>query len=69
MQLVADNQFLYDDGAAQVVRTAFPEQAGDRPLDKAAFIAGSDPYSDFDFGMLKPVVRSRFHSRDRPCLS
>ena len=23
VQLVADNQFLYDDGAAQVVRTAF----------------------------------------------
>ena len=58
--LVADNQFLYDDGAAQVVRTAFPEQVGDRCLDRAAFIAGSDPYSDFDFGMLKPVIRSDF---------
>jgi glycosyltransferase involved in cell wall biosynthesis len=60
VELVADNQFLYDDGAAQVVRTAFPEQVGDRCLDKAAFIAGSDPYSDFDFGMLKPVIRSDF---------
>jgi succinoglycan biosynthesis protein ExoO len=58
--LVADNQFHYDDGAAQVVRTAFPVQDTGRLLDKATFIAGSDPYSDFNFGMLKPVVRSEF---------
>jgi succinoglycan biosynthesis protein ExoO len=60
VELVADNQFLYDDGADQVVKTAFPAESSDRPLDKAAFIAGSDPYSDFDFGMLKPVVRTEF---------
>ncbi len=60
VQLVADNQFHYDDGAAKVVRTAFPTQHSDGPLDKAAFIAGSDPYSDFNFGMLKPVVRTDF---------
>jgi succinoglycan biosynthesis protein ExoO len=60
VQLVTDNQFLYDDGVAQVVRTALPAQDSDRPLDRTAFIAGSDPYSDFDFGMLKPVVRSDF---------
>ncbi|HTW71825.1 MAG TPA: glycosyltransferase family 2 protein [Acetobacteraceae bacterium] len=60
VHLVADNQFLYDEGAAQVVRTALPDSGGDRPLDKAAFIAGSDPYSDFDFGMLKPIVRTDF---------
>jgi len=59
-QLVADNQFLYDEGAAKVVRTALPERNGDRPLDKATFIAGSNPYSDFDFGMLKPIVRADF---------
>jgi succinoglycan biosynthesis protein ExoO len=58
--LVADNQFHYDSGAAQVVRTAFPAQDSDQLLDKAAFIAGSDPYSDFNFGMLKPVVRTDF---------
>lgn len=60
VHLVADNQFHYDVGAAQVVRTAFPAQDSDQPLDKAAFIAGSDPYSEFNFGMLKPVVRSDF---------
>jgi succinoglycan biosynthesis protein ExoO len=60
VDLVADNQYLYDDGAARVVRTAFPAQDSGRLLDKAAFIAGSDPYSDFDYGMLKPIVRSDF---------
>jgi succinoglycan biosynthesis protein ExoO len=60
VQLVADNQFHYDAGVAQVVRTAFPAQDADRPLDKATFIAGSNPYSDFNFGMLKPLVRADF---------
>jgi succinoglycan biosynthesis protein ExoO len=60
VHLVADNQFFYDEAAAQVVRTAFPAREGDRVLDKAAFIAGSDPYAVFDFGMLKPVVRTDF---------
>ncbi len=59
-ELVADNQFHYDEGAGQVVRTAFPVQESERPLDKPAFIAGSDPYSAFNFGMLKPVVRTGF---------
>jgi glycosyltransferase involved in cell wall biosynthesis len=43
VDLVADIQFLYDDGAAQVVRTAFPTHDSGQPLDKAAFISGSDP--------------------------
>jgi succinoglycan biosynthesis protein ExoO len=60
VELVADNQFHYDAGAAQVVRTAFPAQDADRPLDKATFIAESDPYAEFNFGMLKPVVRADF---------
>ncbi|MBV9252070.1 MAG: glycosyltransferase family 2 protein, partial [Acetobacteraceae bacterium] len=61
--LVADNQFVYDDGADTVVRTAFPPQQGDRVLDKALFITGSDPYAEFNFGMLKPVVRADFIRR------
>lgn len=59
VDLIADNQFLYDDGAARVVRTAFPGD-GDRLLSKKLFAAGSDPYADFDFGMLKPMVRRDF---------
>lgn len=60
VDLVADNQFIYDDGAGRVVRTAFSSAMPDHPLDKAAFIAGSDPYADFDYGMLKPIVRTDF---------
>ena len=60
VHLVADNQFMFDEGAGQVVRNAFPEQDGDRPLNKATFIVGSNPYSDFDFGMLKPILRAEF---------
>jgi hypothetical protein len=40
-----------------VVRTAFPEDQGDKVLTRQEFIAGSDPYAAFDFGMLKPMVR------------
>ncbi len=56
--LVADNQYFWDAGAGIKVRTAFPEERGDTVLTKAAFIAGSDPYASFDYGMLKPVIRT-----------
>lgn len=59
-QFVADNQFIYDEGADQVVRTAFESADAHRRLDKAAFIAGCDPYAEFDLGMLKPMVRASF---------
>jgi succinoglycan biosynthesis protein ExoO len=59
-QLVADNQYLYDEGADQVVRTAFVVTANQRKLDKVSFVAGCDPYADFDLGMLKPMVRTDF---------
>ena len=61
--LVADNQYLYDDGAGRVVRTAFPRRDGYCCLDTKLFVAGSNPYADFDFGMLKPMVRSGFIQR------
>ena len=58
--IVADNQHLYDEGADEVVGAALPAVTSDRLLDKVAFIAGCDPYSPFDYGMLKPVVRADF---------
>ncbi len=63
VDLVADNQYLYDDGAGRIVRTAFPQAVGDRTLDKRRFVAESNPYADFDFGMLKPMVRAEFIRR------
>ena len=58
--LVADNQYLYDEGADQVVRTALPVTEHEQKLDKQLFVAGCDPYADFDLGMLKPMVRTDF---------
>jgi len=58
--IVADNQHLYDEGADEVIGSALPIATRDRLLDKAAFIAGCDPYSPFDYGMLKPIVRADF---------
>jgi succinoglycan biosynthesis protein ExoO len=63
VQLVADNQLLYDEGVDQVLRTAFPDALGERRLDKQSFAAGCDPYANFDLGMLKPVVRADFVRR------
>jgi hypothetical protein len=62
-QLVADNQYLYDEGADRVVGTALPATASERRLDKVALAAGCDPYADFDLGMLKPMVRTDFIRR------
>lgn len=60
VDLVADNQFAWDATAGAMVRTAFATHAGNRYLTEATLIAGSDPYAEFDFGMLKPVVRMQF---------
>ena len=59
-QLVADNQFIYDEGADKIVRTAFATRDDYVRLDKSRFVAGCDPYAEFDFGMLKPMVRTDF---------
>jgi len=58
VDLVADNQYIYDDGARQVVGTAFPTVKGSRRLDKSTLVSGSNPYADFDVGMLKPMLRA-----------
>ena len=59
-QLVADNQYFFDAAANSIVRTAFPPEQGDIRLTKQVFADGSDPYAEFNFGMLKPVVRAAF---------
>ena len=59
-QLVADNQFFHDAAADCVVRTAFDPEQSDKRLTKRTFVEQSDPYAEFNYGMLKPVVRSNF---------
>ena len=61
--LAADNQYFHDAGANRIVRTAFPVTQGTQSLTRQAFVAGSDPYADFNYGMLKPIVRTDFLRR------
>ncbi len=63
VDLVADNQYFHDAGAGQTVGTAFVATRPDAALTRAAFIAGSDPFAAFNYGMLKPVVRADFIRR------
>jgi len=64
-ELAADNQYFHDAAAGVVVRTAFPIITDEQLLTRLAFIAGSDPYVDFNYGMLKPIVRADFVRRVR----
>ena len=58
--LVADNQYFHDAVANRVVRTAFPSRQVHTFLTRQTFIMGSDPYAEFNYGMLKPVIRGSF---------
>ena len=49
-----------DDGLGTVLRTAFDAARPDAVVGKAEFVAGADSYADFDFGILKPVIRRGF---------
>jgi succinoglycan biosynthesis protein ExoO len=67
VDLVADNQYLHDAGAGQIVGTAFPTGISwgrrDTALTRRKFIAGCDPFAAFNYGMLKPVIRAGFIRR------
>jgi len=63
VELVADNQYFHDAGAGQVVRTAFPASRQGGPMTRRDFIAGSDPFAEFNFGMLKPMIHAGFVRR------
>ena len=63
VDMVSDNQFLYDASAARVVGTAWPERAAAWPLDFDDFLRGSNAYDTFNLGMLKPVIRLDFMRR------
>jgi succinoglycan biosynthesis protein ExoO len=60
VEMAADNIVFLDSGAREIVRTAF---ASDRPpfvVGRPEFLRNSNSYSDFDFGILKPIVRRDF---------
>jgi succinoglycan biosynthesis protein ExoO len=62
--MVADNQFLYDAAADTVIGPAWPADAADWALTFDDYLLGSNVYDNFDFGMLKPLVRTDFVRRN-----
>ncbi len=63
VDLVADNQLHSDDATGQVVHRAFQAPGAGREIGLADFIAHSNPKANFDFGILKTMVRTDFLHR------
>lgn len=65
VEMAADNQFFHDAAADRVVRTAFPydQETPVQRLTRQSFVGGCDPYASFDYGMLKPLIRTDFIRR------
>ncbi len=66
VDMAADNLEYIDagvpgeDGFGTVLRTAFDAGRPDEVVGKAEFVSGADSYADFDYGILKPVIRRSF---------
>lgn len=61
VDVIADNQLLYDAAAEQVTRVAFPVERGSRrirPID--VFQQEIKLGAEFSYGILKPVIRKAF---------
>jgi succinoglycan biosynthesis protein ExoO len=58
--MVADNQFHWDAAAERMIGAAWPSGDADWELTLDGYLAGSDVYDSFNFGMLKPLVRTEF---------
>ena len=60
VEMIADNQILYDARAGRPVGTAWPEGQASWTLTFDDFLLGSNAYDNFNLGMLKPVLRTDF---------
>lgn len=68
VDMAADNLFYVDAGVVSdrahgfgtILRTAFPASDERRVIGKADLCRDADSYGDFDYGILKPVVRRSF---------
>lgn len=63
VEMAADNLVYIDSGADAVVRTAFDTGVPPRTLSRQDLLSGSDSYAEFDFGILKPLMRLDFLRR------
>lgn len=59
VDMVADNQCVFDLKAGRMVGTAFP-RGRDRKIDIETFLNETDPIAAFDIGMLKPIFHTEF---------
>ena len=59
VQMVADNQYMFDLKAGQAVGLAFHERRETR-IGLTEFFDATDPEAPFDFGMLKPIFLASF---------
>ena len=69
VDMAADNLLYIDAGLPDrsdpaafgtVLRPAFDVSVSDRVFGRAEFVAGADSFGEFDYGILKPVVRRSF---------
>jgi len=58
--LVADNLQYFDAGAAEILRSGFRPFATPRTLTTADLLVNNDSFGEFDFGLLKPMIRRSF---------
>lgn len=63
VDMVADNLVYVDSGADQVVQTAFETNAAPRLISKADLLQSANSFASFDFGILKPMMRTAFIRR------
>ncbi len=60
VEMAADNIRYIDAGVEQVVRTGFDPSGPSRIVAKRDLTRNSDSFGEFDFGILKPVIRRDF---------
>lgn len=60
VQMVVDNLLYVDFGIGRVIRTAFDPTNPPRTLAMSDFVQAANTYADFDFGLLKPMIRRSF---------
>lgn len=58
--MAADNLEYYDSGVDRVLRPAFSPAAGERILQTQDLLDNTSSFADFDYGLLKPVIRRAF---------
>ena len=58
--MVADNLEYYDAGVDRVLRPAFSPTSGERLLQTQDLLDNTSSFADFDYGLLKPVIRRAF---------